>query len=202
MRAVFSAHARLSTVPELQTLRITDQTLRNILQYVLNWSYRCATRSAQKLPENWEILCEQQHARLVYTIRMRRVRHPALIVNADQAGEGIMPTGKRTWAVRGSKQVDTYGHGDKRQVWGLSIDLPLPHMSHSSPWLLLPHATAGCCHSKVYGAAQRQTVCHLQLRIVGRKRTSSDLPMHTAISGTGALVRLQRRCVMTCNDAQ
>ncbi|EJD36108.1 hypothetical protein AURDEDRAFT_74619 [Auricularia subglabra TFB-10046 SS5] len=90
--------------------------LHDLLQYVLNWSYRSAMRAAQKLPTEWEILCEETHGCIVYTIKINGVRTAALVVNADQAGQGLMPTGKKTWAERGARQVSTHGHGEKRQM--------------------------------------------------------------------------------------
>lgn len=82
----------------------------------LKWSYRTTTRAAQKMPSNWEERCRETHARITYAIKIFDIPHADFIVNADQTGVILIPTGKKTWTEKGAKQVDAVSHDEKRQV--------------------------------------------------------------------------------------
>ncbi|KAJ7222043.1 hypothetical protein C8J57DRAFT_1094587, partial [Mycena rebaudengoi] len=63
--------------------RISDSYLRKWLRETLRWSIRRPTNAAQKLPEDWEDLCEKSFFRIAYSIKEHDI--PAcLIINSDQ----------------------------------------------------------------------------------------------------------------------
>ncbi|KAF8142219.1 hypothetical protein K438DRAFT_1444422, partial [Mycena galopus ATCC 62051] len=79
----------------------------------LRWSLRHPTNAAQKLPDNWEDLCEKSFFRIVHAIKEHDI--PAgLILNCDQTGVVYAPGTGLTWAERGSKQVSVVGKEEKR----------------------------------------------------------------------------------------
>jgi len=92
----------------------SDKFITNTLASYLNYTYRTATRAVQKAPADWEKQCEDAFLRLVAVIRTYRVP-PELVLNADQTGLCLIPTGNKTWAEKGAKQVDVFGKEEKRQ---------------------------------------------------------------------------------------
>lgn len=114
--AIVQAHVRRANNPSLSSYKFSLSWMKDALKYELDFSFRCTTRAAQKIPAEWEKYCLQAHARAVYTIKIHDIPHPDFIVNEDQTGVGLMPSGKKTWAKRGSKQVEGHGHDEKRQV--------------------------------------------------------------------------------------
>lgn len=80
----------------------------------LNWSFRAATKPSQKIPDNWEDLCEMTFFRLVYTIATSDI-HPSLVINADQTMIHLVPGGnQRTYDEKECKQVSLHGLDEKR----------------------------------------------------------------------------------------
>ena len=93
--------------------RASDTFVRGWLHSALDWSWRKATRSAHKLPENWEEQCEKSTFRKAYTIKEHDI--PAeLYVNSDQTQLVYAPGDKMTWAERGANQVTLTGTDEKR----------------------------------------------------------------------------------------
>jgi hypothetical protein len=121
VRALFVATI-LDQAPEIFNIRCqkdgsyfkaSDSFLRRWLRETLVWSTRRPTNAAQKLPDNWEDLCEKSFLRIAYAVKEHDI--PAgLIVNADQTqvvyalGTGL------TWAEKGAKQVSAVGLEEKR----------------------------------------------------------------------------------------
>ncbi|KAJ7027040.1 hypothetical protein C8F04DRAFT_1295668, partial [Mycena alexandri] len=79
----------------------------------LRWSLRRPTNAAQKLPDNWEGLCEKSFFRIAHSIKEHDI--PAcLVVNSDQTQVVYAPGTGLTWAERGAKQVSVVGVEEKR----------------------------------------------------------------------------------------
>lgn len=115
-RTIILSHIE-AKIPELLTednFKCSDRFVRQLLDTELEWSWRTGTRAAQKVPENWESLCEDMFLRVVHVVLLRNTP-PEAIVNADQTGITVLPTGNKTWAEIGSKQVDMFGKEEKRQ---------------------------------------------------------------------------------------
>lgn len=95
------------------TFQCSDSFLRQWLHHVMGWSERKATRAAQKVPENWEDICEKAALRIAYVIKEEDV--PAsLYVNSDQTQIVYAQGSNITWTKRGTKQVSTIGEDEKR----------------------------------------------------------------------------------------
>ncbi|KAG2067100.1 hypothetical protein BDR04DRAFT_979044, partial [Suillus decipiens] len=62
--------------------RCSDAFVRCWLHHTLHWLERHVTRTAQKIPENWEDLCEHSFLQLVYTIKEEDIPS-ALYINSD-----------------------------------------------------------------------------------------------------------------------
>ncbi|KAJ7605138.1 hypothetical protein DFH06DRAFT_923228, partial [Mycena polygramma] len=79
----------------------------------LRWSVRTPTNAAQKLPANWEDLCEKAFLRMAHIIKEHDIPS-SLILNSDQTQVVYAPGTGLTWAKRGSKEVSVVGHEEKR----------------------------------------------------------------------------------------
>jgi hypothetical protein len=93
--------------------RCTDSYLRLWLHETMRWSQRRATRAAQKLPINWEDVCEKSFLRLVYDVKELDVP-PELFVNSDQTQVTYSQGSGMTYAPTGAKQVSVVGEEEKR----------------------------------------------------------------------------------------
>ncbi|THU80447.1 hypothetical protein K435DRAFT_558920, partial [Dendrothele bispora CBS 962.96] len=74
---------------------------------------RKGTRTAHKLPVDWEDQCERSFLRKVYMIKHQDML-PAFYVNSDQSQYQFAPGDKMTWAETGASQVDLHGNDEKR----------------------------------------------------------------------------------------
>jgi hypothetical protein len=89
---------------------------RCFIKRTLNWSYRASTTAAGKLPKDWEDQGKRMAQRVAYLSKLHDIP-PSLVVNTDQTGMHLVPTGgSRTWEKKGSKHVSVHGKEDKRQV--------------------------------------------------------------------------------------
>jgi hypothetical protein len=93
--------------------RVSDSYLRTWLRDTLKWSLRRPTNTAQKLPENWEDLCEKSFFRTAYLIKEHDIPS-SLILNSDQTQIVYAPGTGLTWEKRGSPQVSVVGVEEKR----------------------------------------------------------------------------------------
>ncbi|KAG2355843.1 hypothetical protein BDR07DRAFT_1302030, partial [Suillus spraguei] len=71
-----------------------------------------ATWAAQKIPSNWEEMCENAFLCLAYTIKDEDIP-TELYVNSDQIQVIYVQGSNLTWAKTGSKQVSTVGNDEK-----------------------------------------------------------------------------------------
>ncbi|TFK78242.1 hypothetical protein K466DRAFT_441015, partial [Polyporus arcularius HHB13444] len=81
----------------------------------LHWTLRKSTQAARKVPKNANELCRAMMAQITFAINFYRI-HPDMIVNADQTGISLFPTGKYTYELKGAKDVSIVGHDEKRQT--------------------------------------------------------------------------------------
>ncbi|KAF8877792.1 hypothetical protein BD779DRAFT_1410588, partial [Infundibulicybe gibba] len=77
------------------------------------WSLQRATQAAQKLPTDWENLCEKSFFRKVYAIKEEDIPS-SLFVNSDQTQVVYAPGGAMTWTETGAKQAPVVGKEEKR----------------------------------------------------------------------------------------
>jgi DDE superfamily endonuclease len=100
------------------TFSVSDSYCRKFLHGTMQWSERKATKAAQKLPNDWEDVCERAFLRRANIIKEEDI--PVyLVVNSDQTGVVYGPGSKLTWAPRGSKQVSLIGADEKRAFTAL-----------------------------------------------------------------------------------
>ena len=124
------------------TFQCSDSFLQHWLHDTLNWSERHATRAAQKMPDNWENLC--QHATLWMTYSIKEQDIPScLYMNSDQTQVVLLR--------------DPVWHGPQlgqNRYWLLVMrrSKPLP-LSYSSQ-MMVP-----CSHSKpsMYGGLTKKS---------------------------------------------
>jgi hypothetical protein len=87
---------------------------RDFVRSTLNWSYRAATGAARELPSDWNEQGLKMSQRVAYLVKAHSIP-PELVVNTDQTGIHLVPTGgAHTWALKGSKHVLVHGIEDKR----------------------------------------------------------------------------------------
>ncbi|KAG2057802.1 hypothetical protein BDR06DRAFT_980802 [Suillus hirtellus] len=73
---------------------------------------RQATQAAQKIPKNWEKLCEHLFLRLAYTIKEEDIPS-VLYINSYQTQVVYAQGSQLTWAKTGAKQISTVGNDGK-----------------------------------------------------------------------------------------
>jgi len=88
--------------------------MRRWVKKELGWTERKATRAAQKIPDNWEDVCEQSTLRIAYQIKEFDISEAAFFVNTDQTQVVFAPGDKLTYAPVGAKQVSLVGGDEKR----------------------------------------------------------------------------------------
>jgi len=88
----------------------------------MDWSQCKATQAAQKLPDNWEDICEKSSLHKVYILKDRDITHQSLYINSDQTNINYAPGDKLTWAERGAKQVSLVG-GDKKRAFTIMVSV-------------------------------------------------------------------------------
>jgi hypothetical protein len=93
--------------------RCSDTYLRRWLHETMRWTQRRATRAAQKLPNNWEDVCEKSFLRLAQDIKELDIP-PQLYVNSDQTQVTYSQGSGMTYAITGAKQVSVVGEEEKR----------------------------------------------------------------------------------------
>lgn len=88
----------------------------NFMKRNLNWNFRKAIRSTQKLPSNWKLQGLLMAQRAAYLVKTHSTSLE-MMVNIDQARIHLMPIGGlRTWAEKGSKHILIHSMEDKWQI--------------------------------------------------------------------------------------
>lgn len=90
----------------------SDAFVRKLLHETLHWLERRVTRAAQKIPENWEDLCEQAVLRIALAIKEKNIP-PKLIVNSNQTQVLLAQGCNLMWAETGLSQVSMVGAEEK-----------------------------------------------------------------------------------------
>jgi hypothetical protein len=111
------------------SFRCSDSYLRQWLHETMKWSQRRATRAAQKLPSDWEDICEKAFLRLAQDVKEWDIP-PELYVNSDQTQVTYSQGSRMSYAPTGAKQVSVVGEEEKRAITGMT--------SISNSGILLP----------------------------------------------------------------
>ncbi|KAG1828743.1 hypothetical protein DFJ58DRAFT_719776 [Suillus subalutaceus] len=93
-----------ATAKDGSKFQCTESWVKKFVHQTLNWTFRRATRAAQKTPSNANQLCLDQFYRLTLTIRDCAIFNASFYVNIDQTN--IVEVG--------SKQVAVIGQEEKR----------------------------------------------------------------------------------------
>jgi hypothetical protein len=104
--------------------RCTDSWVKKFLHENLRWTFRRATRAAQKLPANLDHVLRENFLRLALTFRNGVIEHAVFFVNADQTYFHMQPTSTSTFEEVGSKQVSVLGKEEKRAATMLVAATP------------------------------------------------------------------------------
>jgi hypothetical protein len=103
------------------TFKASDTFVRCWVRRHLNWTERKATRAAQKLPVNWEEVCNKSRLRKAYSIKEFDIT-AKLYVNSDQTQGVYAPGDKMTYAETGAKQVSLVG-GDEKRAFTIMVSV-------------------------------------------------------------------------------
>lgn len=101
--------------PDGSRFTASDSWVRKFVHTTLGWTYRKATRAAQKLPKNWVQFTWESFLRHAAVIRDHNIP-AALRVNADQTQHVFQPSSCFTYDKRGAKQVSVIGKDEKRAI--------------------------------------------------------------------------------------
>jgi len=105
-----------SGISELARIAPTRRYCRYWMRKHLNWTYRKATTSGQKLPLKWEEQFKLMQHRLAAVVATHQVKHSSLIINWDQTAVLLMPTFHYTYHNKSERQVPVIALEEKRQV--------------------------------------------------------------------------------------
>ena len=121
----------------------------------LLWTWRSGTTAASKLPVDWEAQGIKMAQRIAAAMELHAV-HPSLVINLDQTGVRLVPSGRWSYEERGSKAVAIVGAEDKRQFTACvasSLDgelLPLQLIFAGKTARCLPPRTADALAARVH----------------------------------------------------
>ncbi|PCH36158.1 hypothetical protein WOLCODRAFT_81516, partial [Wolfiporia cocos MD-104 SS10] len=88
------------------------------------------TRASCKIPPNAEELCMRTFLRICAVQEMESI-HADFVVNVDQGGINILPSGNSSYEVKGSKNVRTLMHDEK---WQFTVVLALSMSGNILPF--------------------------------------------------------------------
>jgi hypothetical protein len=100
----------------LQRMSLSRRWVRQWLQFKCGFTYKKATTSGQKLPEDWEAQVSLMIDRAAAVIATHKVAHPSLVINWDQSAVILMPSPMYTYHSKKDKHVGIVGQDEKRQV--------------------------------------------------------------------------------------
>ena len=113
---------KCSEVSEVRSTQLTSHKLTStllqhyvgqFLESVMNWTVRQGTQAAAHIPDDAPSLCERALFRLVHLIFYYDIP-PHLLINMDQTGILMLMSKNKTYAEKGSRQVDIAGKDEKR----------------------------------------------------------------------------------------
>lgn len=112
MKSVLAARS-----PELlEKLSISRRWCRAWMKRRLGWTYKKATTSGQKLPDQWQQLVKDMAVRVTALIAVHNITQPCFVVNWDQTGVLLLQCNKYTYHNIKEKQVPVIGLEEKRQI--------------------------------------------------------------------------------------
>lgn len=85
----------------------------------MDWTVCSGTRASAHIPSNAVELCERTLYHIVHLINFYDIP-PELVINMDQTGVMILMTYNKTYAQKGSKQVDITSQ-DEKQAYTLCV---------------------------------------------------------------------------------
>lgn len=94
---------------------LSNTSLSRFVHRELNWTWRCRTTAAGKLPEDWQAQGTQMAQRIAVHIEIGAVDE-SLIINWDQTGVILIPAASRTYEKQGETRVAVLGAEEKRQI--------------------------------------------------------------------------------------
>ncbi|KAG1739663.1 hypothetical protein EDB19DRAFT_1908684 [Suillus lakei] len=100
----------------------SETWVKEFLNEHLNWTFRRATRAAQKLPPNVDQVLLDQFLRLALTIHDCAIFNSVFLVNIDQTNIVYQPSNTSTFKVNGLKQVAVIGQEEKLCLHGHQWD--------------------------------------------------------------------------------
>ncbi|KAF4621853.1 hypothetical protein D9613_012075 [Agrocybe pediades] len=95
------------------SFRASDAFMRKFLHSAMAWSLRKGTHVAQKMPKNWEDICEKSFFCKAFIIKENDIPVD-LYVNSDQTQVVYAPGNRMTWTPAGTSQVAIVGIEEKR----------------------------------------------------------------------------------------
>ena len=122
-------------------LKLEKSWARSILQR-MNFTKRKGTKAARHRPEDFEIIQGKFHRRIARRVKKYKIPD-ALVINWDQTGVEVIPSGKWTMNQKGDKQVEIKGIDDKRQYTAL---LACTLSGELLPPQILYQGTTDRCH--------------------------------------------------------
>lgn len=114
--ALFKSMLRVKAPDLLQSVSLSRRYCRYWVRRHLGWTYKKATTSGQKLPQDWEDQMKLMLHRAAAAVRTHKIKHPSLVINWDQTGVNLMPTFHYTYHDKKTKQVPVVALDEKRQI--------------------------------------------------------------------------------------
>ncbi|GLB39952.1 hypothetical protein LshimejAT787_0704620 [Lyophyllum shimeji] len=112
-RSIFISVIRERQPQILDNFKCSEKYVGHFYESVMEWSLRCGTRPAAKLPDDAMEQIERTFYRVVHLVNLYDIP-PELVINMDQTGVILLMSKKRTFAPTNSKQVDISFHDEKR----------------------------------------------------------------------------------------
>jgi hypothetical protein len=115
LRLVRWTVAAIADQLQLSAPPLSNDSLSQFVHRELNWTWRCRTTAAGKLPEDWQSQGTQMAQRIAVHVALSEVDE-SLIVNWDQTGVILIPAASRTYERQGETRVAVLGAEEKRQI--------------------------------------------------------------------------------------
>ncbi|CAK5278788.1 unnamed protein product, partial [Mycena citricolor] len=96
----------------LLKFKVSETYVRTFLASVMEWTSRAPTRAACHIPNDAPKLVDRTFFRIRYAILTGRIP-PSLVINADQAGNYVLPAGSHTFHDKGAKQINVVAKDEK-----------------------------------------------------------------------------------------
>jgi len=112
MRSVLAGKA-----PEmLDKLSLSRRWCRAWMRRRLGWTYKKATTSGQKLPEQWQERVKDMSIRVAALMATHSITQPCFVINWDQTAVLLLQSQRYTYHDKKERQVPVIGLEEKRQI--------------------------------------------------------------------------------------